>query len=208
MRNIDIRCPMLKKSIFCSSPQATYILYPVYNSPTDRQLSSQSIFFSFIFCTLFFLGGGGGYWCNFSLEVHYSIARRTSKKLSSSLQLSEETRSPPSPPGFPPENRTGTYLCWNFITIYRDYEPSRNRVVVLTARLHRLAEAIPWNRFLGSFKVLKMPSLAVVSLISLSAHGRITEANNLKMFWLQETVENTQSPYFKCSWSPGIDSKE
>ncbi len=32
-------------------------------------------------------------------------------------------------------------------------EPSGIRVAVLAARLHRLAESIPWNRFLGSLKV-------------------------------------------------------
>jgi hypothetical protein len=38
-------------------------------------------------------------------------------------------------------------LCWNFLTIYGGQEPIRNRVLVPAARLYRLAESIPWNRF-------------------------------------------------------------
>ncbi len=43
--------------------------------------------------------------------------------------------------------------CWNFKAICEGKEPSRNRFVVPAARLHRLAETLPWNRFLGSIKV-------------------------------------------------------
>ncbi len=32
---------------------------------------------------------------------------------------------------------------------------STNKVIVPAARLHRLAESIPWNRFLGSLSVYK-----------------------------------------------------
>jgi hypothetical protein len=34
-------------------------------------------------------------------------------------------------------------------------EPRRNRVFVTAHRIHRLAELVLWNRFLGSLKVLK-----------------------------------------------------
>jgi hypothetical protein len=63
--------------------------------------------------------------------------------------------------------RDSEHLCWNFRTIYGDY---RNRIgkglSYQPARLHRLAESIPCNRFLGSLKVVygtlevKIPSLA------------------------------------------------
>jgi hypothetical protein len=46
----------------------------------------------------------------------------------------------------------GCILFWNFETIYGDEEPSRNRVVDRPARVHRLAESIPWNRFMGPLK--------------------------------------------------------
>jgi hypothetical protein len=32
---------------------------------------------------------------------------------------------------------------------------SANKVIVPASRLHRLAESIPWNRFLGSLNVYK-----------------------------------------------------
>ncbi len=52
--------------------------------------------------------------------------------------------------------RGGQVLYWNFRTIYMG---ARNRVgnglSYRPARLHRLAEYIPWNRFLGSLKVSK-----------------------------------------------------
>jgi hypothetical protein len=45
-------------------------------------------------------------------------------------------------------------LCWNFQTIYGGY---RNRIGIglsyRPAKLHNLAESVPWNRFLGSLKV-------------------------------------------------------
>ncbi len=44
-------------------------------------------------------------------------------------------------------------LCWNFRMVYG----ARNRVGIgllyHPARIHRLAESIPWNRFWGSLKV-------------------------------------------------------
>jgi hypothetical protein len=46
-------------------------------------------------------------------------------------------------------------LCLKFRTIYGGKEPSRNRLSYRPARLHRLAESIPWNRILGSLKVPK-----------------------------------------------------
>ncbi len=45
--------------------------------------------------------------------------------------------------------------CWNFWTVYG----VRNQVGIgfsyRSSRPHRLAESIPWNRFLGSIEVLK-----------------------------------------------------
>jgi hypothetical protein len=46
-----------------------------------------------------------------------------------------------------------TDLYWNFKTIYLGTE--RNRFLYRPARLQRLAESIPWNRFLGPIKVYK-----------------------------------------------------
>jgi hypothetical protein len=43
---------------------------------------------------------------------------------------------------FRQHNRT---QCWNLVGIGLSYLPA--------TRLHRLAESIPWNRFLGSLKV-------------------------------------------------------
>ncbi len=71
------------------------------------------------------------------------------------------------------------------LNIYEGQEPSRNRVLVPARQAtYRLAESIPWNRFLGSIEVLKyrlwigiyginVPSRAVlweVTCISLTVH--------------------------------------
>ncbi len=45
-------------------------------------------------------------------------------------------------------------LCLNFETIYGDWEPSRN-IIVVPARQWLHPESIPLNRFLGSLKVSK-----------------------------------------------------
>jgi hypothetical protein len=45
--------------------------------------------------------------------------------------------------------------CWNFLTIYGGQDPSRKRFSYRPAKLHRLAESIPWKRFLGTIEVLK-----------------------------------------------------
>ncbi len=46
--------------------------------------------------------------------------------------------------------------CWNFWTVYEGQEPSRNRVLVPARQAtYRLAESIPWNRFLGFIEVSK-----------------------------------------------------
>jgi hypothetical protein len=46
-------------------------------------------------------------------------------------------------------------LCWNFRTIYGARNRVRIRLSYRPAGIHRLAETIPWNRFLGSFIVHK-----------------------------------------------------
>jgi hypothetical protein len=45
--------------------------------------------------------------------------------------------------------------CWNFKTIYCMGAGNRGGIWLSyrPARLHRLADSIPWNRFLGSLKV-------------------------------------------------------
>jgi hypothetical protein len=40
--------------------------------------------------------------------------------------------------------------------MYGGMEPIRNRVVVPAPQVHGLAELVPWNRFLGSLKVIKI----------------------------------------------------
>jgi hypothetical protein len=50
-------------------------------------------------------------------------------------------------------------LCWNFRIIYGGYDPSGIGVLYRPAGLSRLAKSSPWNRYLGSLKVLKIPSL-------------------------------------------------
>jgi hypothetical protein len=55
-----------------------------------------------------------------------------------------------------------TQQCWNVLLLNQSMG-ARNRVGRLLsyrpARLHRLAELIPWNRFLGSLKVQKLRTL-------------------------------------------------
>ncbi len=43
--------------------------------------------------------------------------------------------------------------CWKFRTMYGGYEPSRKVVPARQATYIRLAESIPWNRFLDSLNV-------------------------------------------------------
>jgi hypothetical protein len=42
--------------------------------------------------------------------------------------------------------------CFLFYSIYVGSDPRRNRLSYRSARLQRLAELVPWNRFLGSLK--------------------------------------------------------
>ncbi len=46
-------------------------------------------------------------------------------------------------------------LCWNFRTVYGARNKVGIRLSYRPATLHRLAESIPWNRFLGSVNVYK-----------------------------------------------------
>jgi hypothetical protein len=41
------------------------------------------------------------------------------------------------------------FFGWVFLGGFFNANPGRNRVVVPARQLHRLAEWIPWNRFLG-----------------------------------------------------------
>jgi hypothetical protein len=61
-----------------------------------------------------------------------------------------------TPPIISRLQRTGV-LCWNFRTVYGGLGRG---LTYRPARQHRLAESIPWNRFLGLLKVKKIPSLS------------------------------------------------
>ncbi len=64
-------------------------------------------------------------------------------------------------------------LCWNFITVYS--MEARNRVGIgfsyRPAGLHRLAELILWNLFLGCLKVLKYRLWKRLKLLPCLDHG-------------------------------------
>jgi hypothetical protein len=47
----------------------------------------------------------------------------------------------------------GIVQCWNFKTIYGGWNPLGIGLWYRPGRLQRLAELIPWNRFLGSLTV-------------------------------------------------------
>ncbi len=66
---------------------------------------------------------------------------------------------------------------WKRAGIFKQSMGARNRVGIglsyQPARLHRLAESIPWNRFLGSIKDLKCELRAGIFKKSMEARNRV-----------------------------------
>ncbi len=54
------------------------------------------------------------------------------------------------------------------------------------ARLHRLAEAIPWNRFLGSVKVLQIPALVARALVQLRISASMQSNSSLCIIFRED----------------------